>query len=95
MTTENEHTTAPTRARAVLDWIALVEASPTLREFFDDLIVDHRLAPGMMLVVSPAPLLPLDLNVGTMRERDDDPYSVDPATMTLTERMRWISGMPR
>jgi hypothetical protein len=52
-----------TRARLVLCWIAEVEARPWLSEHVEDVLLDHRLAPGKALLIGIPPLLPLDLNV--------------------------------
>jgi hypothetical protein len=51
------------RARSVLKWMAELERRPDLDEYFDDVIADHRLAPGSILFISPQPLLSLDLEV--------------------------------
>lgn len=51
------------RARSVLEWITGVEDRLWLSEWFDDVLIDHRLAPGSVFLISPASLLSLDLDV--------------------------------
>jgi hypothetical protein len=48
----------------VLAWIDGIEQRGDLDEHFDDIIADHRLAPGQILLIGAGALdLPADLNM--------------------------------